>query len=438
MSEHVRFHYKDLEDVRKEANKKGTWIPLSENVDCLLEEKTLGKKKVANRLVIQPMEATDGDLEGAPTDLTRRRYDRYASGGAGIIWFESIAVEQAGRSTSNELMITDKNVDDYKRMVDSMKEKSIKTNGIETIILPQVAHSGRYSNPTSQGKEPVVAYHNPVIEKDAPLPESCIITDDGLKRLTEKFVKTTKLCEDAGFDGIDFKCCHGYILDELLSGYTRPGMYGGSFENRTRFHRETLEAIKAELGEDFILSCRFNVFDGIEYPYGFGVKEGCGLTIDDEEPIKFVKLLHDQFGIDLFNVSAGIGYVNTHVLRPYDNGTYIPNEHPFVGLERHMKITAGIKKAVPEVDIVGSAYTYLRQFSPNLAAGMIEAGNMDYAGFGRMAFAYPDFAKDLKETGEFDKKKICVTCGNCATLLRNGVASGCVVRDAEAYKPLQA
>lgn len=75
---------------------------------------------------------------------------------------------------------------------------------------------------------------------------------------------------EVGFDGVDIKSCHRYLLSELLASHTRGGKYGGSFENRTRFLRQTIRAVREAVGDDFIVACRFNVFDAHPYPYGFG------------------------------------------------------------------------------------------------------------------------------------------------------------------------
>ena len=234
---------------------------------------------------------------------------------------------------------------------------------------------------------------------------------------------------------MDVKCCHRYLACELLSAFTREGEYGGSFENRTRFYRNAIKAAQAEVkGDKFFITSRLNVYDGFEYPDGFGVRAETGLKPWLDEGVELARILRDEHNFKLLDITIGNPYKNPHVNRPYDNGAYIPDEHPLFGEGRMMESVKTIQEAIPEVPVIGSAYSYLRQFSPNLAAGMISGGHCAMAGFGRMAFAYPDFPNDVIKNGGLDAKKVCITCGQCAALLRAGIPAGCVVRDREVYK----
>ena len=130
----------------------------------------------------------------------------------------------------------------------------------------------------------------------------------------------------------------------------------------------------------------------------------------------------------------GNPYRNPHVNRPYDHGNYVPDEHPIEGLGRMMKGLSEIQHAHPELPVIGSAFSYLRKFAPNLAAGMVAGGHCAMAGFGRMAFADPNFVQELRKNGCIDPKNVCMTCGGCAVLLRAGRPAGCIVHDREVYK----
>ena len=246
-----------------------------------------------------------------------------------------------------------------------------------------------------------------------------------------------RLAQAAGFDGMDVKCCHRYLANELFSAYMREGLYGGCFENRTRFIMNAYAAASSAItGKDFFLTSRMNAFDGFPYPWGFGVREGEGITPYMDEAIRLIGMLKEKYNIPVINITIGNPYKNPHVNRPYDKGNYVPDEHPLYGESRMMKCVSEIQKAFPDLPVIGSAYTYLRRFSVNLAAGMVEGGHAAMTGFGRLAFAYPDFVNDLKNNGGIDPKKVCIACGQCAQLLRAGSPAGCVVRDSEVYKPL--
>ena len=426
---HEKFHYRSLAEVSAMAQELDAFLPLQEDLSPLFQPLQIGDKTAANRIALQPMEGTDGLADGTPGELTWRRYERFAKGGAGLIWFEAVATVPEGRASAHQLMLTEKNLDEYKRIVAHIKETGLKANGYEPIVVMQSTNSGRYSKPTGV-PDPLIAYHCPPLEEPL-LDDSHILSDDTLKRFTDAFEPAAKLARQAGFDGVDVKCCHRYLACELLSAFTRPGKYGGSYENRTRFIKEAFAAAKSGIGDGFLTS-RMNAYDGFEYPWGWGVKEGGGLAVDLTEPLRLIGELKAQYDLPLLNITMGNPYKNPHVNRPYDNGNYVPPEHPIEGLSRVMKGLSDIQHAYPDLPILGSAFSYLRKFAPNLAAGMVGGGHVAMAGFGRMAFANPDFPNQLREKGEIDK--VCMTCGNCAVLLRAGRCAGCVIHDREVYK----
>ena len=430
---HETFHYPTLEALQLESKKLNAFIPLAEDVSALFQALLLAGKQGANRIAFQPMEGTDGTEDGAPGELTCRRYHRFAQAGPGLIWFEAVATLPQARASARQLWLTEKNVDAFKKLLEEIREVSLKENGYAPLIVMQATNSGRYSKPHGT-PEPLIAYHCPPLE-DVPLPSDRIVSDDDLKRFEEAYVKTARLCQEAGFDGMDVKCCHRYLACELLSAYTRPGAYGGSYENRTRFLKNCYRAAKSAVtGPDFFLTSRLNVYDGFPYPYGFGVNDRNGIKPDLSEPVRLIGELKEEFHIPLINVTMGNPYKNPHVNRPYDRGNYVPDEHPLEGEGRMMAGVSEIQHALPDLPVIGSAFSYPRQWAGNLAAGMISGGHCAMAGFGRLAFAYPDFIRDLRETGAMDMKKVCVTCGGCAALLRQGTPAGCVVRDREVYK----
>lgn len=432
---HEKFSYRSLDEVKEKIKELKVDLPISEQVQLLSENVTIGSRILPNRLAIQPMEGCDGTVDGTPDELTLRRYDRFARSGAGLIWAEAVSVVPEGRANPLQLMLTEDNLDVFKRMVYDTKETSTKLFGYAPLMIMQETHSGRYSKPYGQGA-PMIAYHHPILEKDNPLPDDRIVTDDYLKRLEEAYAKSAVLAEKAGFDGVDIKACHRYLLCELLSAYERDGEYGGSFENRTRCLRNSIAAAKAAISSNMIVTSRMNIYDGYEYPYGFGVNKNDKLKPDMTEPIALTKMLHEKYGIQMLNFTIGNPYNNPHVNRPYDAGAYEPMEHPFEGLSRMCHCIGEVKKHCKEMVIISSGNTYLRQFSVNMAAGMIEQQKADIVGYGRMAFAYPEFAKDILTTGKLQSNKVCLSCSKCTQLMRAQTVTGCVIRDNETYMPI--
>lgn len=410
-------------------------LPLSNNIDILNREFSCGTLSFKNRFAIQPMEGCDGTRAGEPDELTIRRYERFAKSGAALIWAEAVAIKPEGRANPRQLFLSETTKDSFKRLIDRIKEISLKENGFEPIIIMQGTHSGRYSKPNGV-PEPIIGYNNPLFEKDNPIDKSRIITDDALFSLEEQYGIAAKMAEDVGFDGIDVKCCHRYLASEMLSAYEREGAFGGSFENRTRLLRNGIKNAKEATSDNFIVTSRLNVYDGFPYPYGWGVKEGCDKQIDLTEPIKLVDILHNELGVELLNITIGNPYVNSFVNRPADCTAQISGEHPLCGVDRMFYCTAQIQKAFSNLCVIGSGISYAKEYLPNLAAGAIEAGMFKMQGVGREAFAYPEFLKDIEANGRMEKNKVCITCGKCTEIMRAGGTTGCVIRDKEVYMPL--
>lgn len=429
-----RFHYKTLEEVKERAEELKVYLPFSSSTDILKTPLKVGNVTFHNRMGIAPMEGADSLEDGSPSDYTIRRYVNEAIGGSALIWFEAISIVPEGRSSKTQLLLTEENVESYKRMNEKIKEAGRKANGFEPYLIMQANHSGRYSNPDNR-PAPMIAYRHPQLEQYRAADDSCIVTDDYLKSLEESFGKAALLAKKAGFDAVDIKSCHGYLLAELLSAYDRPGQYGGNYENRTRLLKNGIKAAKVWEDENFQVTCRLGIYDGYEYPWGFGVSEGSGLKPDLKEPIRLVKELYGNCGIQMMNLTMGNPYATTHVTRPFDMGKYEPEEHPFTGIGRMIAEIGEVKKAVPEMVIFGSAPTYLRQFADLYTAGAVEEGFCDGMLFGRMAFADPDYANEIIKNGRIDPKRVCMTCGKCGDLIRAHKPTGCVIRDPKTFMP---
>lgn len=432
--EHERFHYKSLEEVKEKAEELGLHLPFAEDASALTRPLKTDGLELFNRMGNAPMEGADSLPDGSPSDYTAARYLKYASGGTALIWFEAISIVEEGRSSATQLFIDRKNLDSYKRLTERVKEEGFKANGRAPYLVMQANHSGRYSNPGNK-PAPLIAYRHPELEQYRTADDSCVVSDDYLKRLEEKFGESSKLAKEAGFDAVDIKSCHGYLLAELSSAFIRPGAYGGCYENRTRLLKNGILAAKAHESRDFKVTARLGIYDGFAYPWGFGVSEGSGLEPDLSEPVRLVKELYEDLGVRFVDLTMGNPYATTHVTRPFDAGKYPPDEHPFEGLARMINGIGEVKKTVPQMTVFASAPSYLRQYADLYAAGAIEEGLCDGMLFGRLSFADPDFAKEIADKGRIDPKRVCLTCGKCGDLIRAHKPTGCVVRDPETFLP---
>jgi NADPH-dependent glutamate synthase beta subunit-like oxidoreductase/2,4-dienoyl-CoA reductase-like NADH-dependent reductase (Old Yellow Enzyme family) len=327
-------------------------------------------------------------------------------------------------------------VAEYRRLVAETRRAAREAHGREPVLIVQLTHSGRYGKPTGIPK-PMIAHRSPVLDPRHKLPADYpVVTDEYLDRLQELFVEAAQLAAEAGFDGVDVKSCHRYLVSELLASFTREGRYGGSFENRTRFLLETLRRIRDHVPGVFIAT-RMNAYDAIPHPYGFGVSVADFRVPDLTEPVRLARELA-ALGVPVLNVSIGNPYYNPHYGRPFDfpiQGMTVPEEHPLEAIVRFAGVTRALQEAVPAVPVIASGYAWLRHLMPPVAAGLIRARWAGLVGQGRGAFAYPDSVQDVLREGRMDPAKCCVTCSACTQIMRDGGMTGCVVRDSEIYGP---
>lgn len=430
--EHERFHYRSLEQVIQRSSELGLSLPFAADCTSLAQPLTVRSHTFPNRLGIAPMEGADSLPDGSPSEYTTRRYVNEAIGGSAVIWFEAISIVEEGRSSRTQLLLTKDTLESYKKLTAAVKEAGMRANGYAPYLILQANHSGRYSNPDNR-PAPLIAYRHPELEQYRAADDSCIVSDDYLKHLEEVFGQAAALAKEAGFDAIDIKACHGYLLAELLSAYDRPGEYGGCLENRTRLLRNGILAAKPYEDEHFMVTSRLGIYDGYTSRHCFGINaEG---QFDLSEPKQLVRQLYDDLGISMVCLTMGNPYATTHVTRPFDFGKYVPEEHPFTGLHRMIHGIGEVKKAVPEMAVFASAPSYLRQYADLFSAGAVEEGLCDGMLFGRMAFADPDFANEILKKGRIDPGRVCLTCGKCGDLIRAHKPTGCVVRDSATFLP---
>ena len=434
-----RFSYRSLGELTDALAERSIGLPIREDVSILAEPIRFGRLTVPNRLVVQPMEGCDGTADGAPTELTVRRYRRFAAGGAGMIWWEATAVVPEGRANPRQIRLHDGTLEAFREMVDTARAAARDSMGHDPVCVLQMTHSGRYSRP-GPTPTPIIAHHSPVLDPVHELPPDYrLITDEELDALQEAYVSAARLAAEAGFDAVDVKSCHRYLLSELLASFTRgQSRYGGSYGNRTRMLRETAARIRQAVGDCIEVTCRLNAYDAIEHPYGWGVSQDDVNTPDLTEPIRLVGELAEA-GFGGINLTVANPYFNPHVNRPADwmiADWPDPPEDPLTGVARIVRVVGEIQQAHPDLPVIGSGYTWLRQYVPQFAAGAIEAGWASLVGLGRGALAYPDFAKDILRSGRMDSRKVCVVCSSCTQIMRDHGRSGCVVRDHEIYAPI--
>ena len=459
----------------------GAASPLAQPVDAV----TINGKRIGNRWAIQPMEGWDGTASGGATDDVRRRWQRFGESSAKLIYGgEAMAVQPDGRANPNQLVIVEQN----KKDLAALREILVRAHqerygtGDDLVIGFQLTHSGRFCKPNDKSRtEPRVAYRHPILDKKFNVTSDAqVFTDGEIERVIECYIAAAKIARDVGADFVDIKHCHGYLLHEFLSAFTRPGKYGGSFENRTRILRDIIAGIRAS-GNPIDIGVRLSAFDFVPfkpdaalsqpgklgpgipeefsdclpYRFGFGANQGNPVEYDLTETFQFVELCA-QLGVKILNLSAGSPYYNPHIQRPAaypPSDGYQPPEDPLVGVARQINVVRQVAEFVqalnrstveagPAVSVstlprfhastpilIGSAYSYLQEYLPHVAQYVVRNGWTDMIGLGRMTLAYPNILADAVEKGALEKKLICRTFSDCTTAPRNGLISGCYPLD---------
>ena len=408
---------------------------------------------IGNRFAVLPMEGWDGTPDGRPSDLTRRRWQRFGASGAKLIWGgEAVAVRHDGRANPNQLLLTDDTLADVAGLRETLVVEHRQRYGRsdDLRIGLQLTHSGRFARPNDKARlEPAILYRHPLLDRKFAVPDDLLpMSDNEVSLLIDDFVRAAKRSQKAGFAFVDLKHCHGYLGHEFLSAVDRPGRYGGSFENRTRFLREIVAGIRAE-APGLGIAVRVSAADwlpyrpgadgrgepeplqGAAYPYAFG-GDGTGLGVDLTEPHAFLDLL-ETLGIRLVCISVGSPYYNPHLQRPAlfpPSDGYLPPEDPLVGVARQLALTAELKRRRPSLAIVGSGYSYLQEWLPHVGQAVVRSGGADFVGLGRLVLSYPELPADVLAGRPLDRKRLCRTFSDCTTAPRNGLASGCYPLDA--------
>jgi NADPH2 dehydrogenase len=449
-----------VEQFRAHLEALGLALPFDEQLESgpgapLAQPITADGLTIGNRFCVLPMEGWDGQPDGHPSELTRRRWQRFGLSGAKLIWGgEAAAVRPDGRANPNQLLISRDTLPELAGLRQALVQTHVEAYGSEGLVIGlQLTHSGRYARPYRKDRlEPLLAYDHPLLNPRVGLtiPSGRVLSDDQLDELVEDFVAAAVLAQEAGFDFVDVKHCHGYLLHELLSAVERPGRYGGSLENRARMAGAIIAGVRRR-APGLRVGVRLSAFDllpfqgdpgqvgrpaawqGI-YPYAFG-GDGTGLGVDLAEPLAFLSWLQ-RWGVELICVTAGSPYANPHVQRPAafpPSDGYLPPEDPLVGVTRQIAAAAALKAALPGMTLVGSGYSYLQEYLPHVAQAAVRTGQVDLVGMGRSALAYPELPADVLAGRPLQRKRLCRTFSDCTTAPRHGLVSGCYPLD-EFYK----
>jgi NADPH2 dehydrogenase len=407
--------------------------------------------RVGNRFCILPMEGWDGTASGEPSDLTRRRWRHFGVSGAKFIWGgEAVAIRHDGRANPNQLLITPGTQASIAQLradlIGAHRERFGSNADRDLYVGLQLTHSGRFARPDVWDKSaPLAACQHPILDRRF-AGAVRVLTDDDIAGIVDDYGAAARLAYACGYQFVDAKACHGYLGHEMLGATTRPGRYGGPLENRMRFITEIIQAMRsAAPGLDVVV--RVSIFDvvphrkgadGVGIPEtvtgdepGFGVMRGDDMdrALDDGRAL----LAHlERLGVKWICISGGSPYYNPHIQRPAffpPLDGYDPPEDPLRGVARQIDATARLKREFPNLVFVGSAYSYLQEWLPNVGQYNVRNGLADFVGLGRVALSYPELPADVLSGKPLRRAAICRTFSDCTTGPRMGMVSGCYPLD---------
>lgn len=423
----------------------GVEIPLDAQVEPdgpLAEPWEVAGRRVGNRFAALPMEGWDASGDGRPTELVRRRWQRFGASGAKLVWGgEAYAIRAEGRANPSQLArnpASDRDLAGLHELLVSAHAHHCGGSG-DLLTGLQLTHSGRFSRPRG-APAPRTAFRHPILDRRVGIDsDAALLADAELDDLIGDYAAVARLAREAGFGFVDVKACHGYLVHELLSARERPGPYGGDLAGRSRFLRRAVAAVRREAPE-LAVGVRLSVFD--LHPFragddGVGRPEPCahrpfgasadGLGFDLAETHALVEALAEA-GVTLLCTTAGSPYYNPHCQRPAfypPSDGYRPPEDPLVGVARQLHATRELVRRHPELCFVGSGYTYLQEWLPHAAQAVIRGGGAHTVGLGRMMLSYPELPGDVLAGRSLQRGKVCRTFSDCTTAPRNGLVSGC-------------
>ncbi len=366
----------------------------------LFSELKIGKRILKNRIIVSPTGETMPNFDGSISTQVVAYYAEKAKGGAAAITWGILAVEFPRGKTGDV-----KNRADTPKVVKDMNRMAESIQRYGALFIPQLFHAGAMTNSeATEGQMPVCVSDKDVehlyisrYRQAGPMHE---LTTQETKEMVQKFIKAATYCKDAGCDGVNIHCAHGYLINQFLSPDTnaRTDEYGGNFENRIRFSIEVIEGIRKAVGPDFIIGARI---PGREWVTN---------CMTEEECIEFARRM-EKAGCDYLDVSAGLNMSQAKVIETevYEQGSK---------LEYALKI----KKAV---SIPVGTNGMLRD--PEFCDSIIKDGKVDFVLLARAVICDPYWPQKAYE-GKVDEIRPCISCNDgCMGRVRRRLHVSCVL-----------
>lgn len=362
-------------------------------LDNLFSKGKIGNCEIKNRLVVTAMVTNYCDKEGNATERYIRYHEEKAKGGWGLIITEDYAIDKHAMGYEYIAgLYDDKQIESHRQLTDRVHQYGTK-------IFAQIYHAGKQQSAKVNGGV------QPMAPSAIPCPwcrdQPREMTKADIKTVVENFGSCARRVKEAGFDGIELHAGHGYLLAQFMSPYInkRTDEYGGCLDNRVRIVKEVLEAMRANVGDDFPIIIRFSAVE--DMPGGRDMAE-----------TRVLAKLFEQWGFDGLHISSGVyGDYNRQIVSPM-----------YVGHAWTVDFAKEVKEIV-NIPVI----TVNRINDPRMADGLIEMKKADFIGMGRGSLADPELPNKAK-AGKFDEIRYCIGClQGCTGALYVGGPVTCLV-----------
>lgn len=374
----------------------------------------IGTVEVPNRIAMMPMGVFSPRLMNVKTGAyTKDGADYYierAKGGTGLIITGLVPI--IPMPAMNPVNYPEEYVREMRYLMDGVHKHGSK------IFVQLTAMTGRAAHLDNENDWKQLPAPAPIQNVWDPSIKNRGITKEEIRQYIENFATAAYLVKLAGGDGVEIHAVHeGYLLDQFAIGFynKRDDEYGGSLENRLRFAKEIVEAIKEKCGKGFPVSVRYSVRSYVK-DFNRGALPGekfKEMGRDLEEGIAAAKLL-EEYGYDMLNCDNG----------SYDSWFW---PHPPVYMPKACNLTdvAEVKRAVHIPVICAGRFD-----NPELADRAIESGKTDLMGMGRPLLADPELGKKFRE-GRLEDVRPCIACHQgCLSRIFQGKDISCAVNPA--------
>ena len=344
----------------------------------IFEPLTVKRTTIRNRIAMTPMGTNYGEANGEMSNRHMNYYSLRAKGGVGLIILENANIEYpVGSNGTSQIRIDhDSYMPRYYQLVESLHKDG-------ATVAIQINHAGASASSARTGVETVSSSDVPT-KAGGEIPRP--MTKEEILTTVKKYAEAARRIQAIGFDAIEIHCGHSYLMSQFISPYynKRTDEFGGSVENRLRFPRMVLEAVRKEVGPWFPIIVRVSAEERVPG----------GNTLEDT--LEYLEYL-DEF-VDMHDVSCGL---NPSLQYQIDSN-FLPD-----GWRSYMSRAVKDKFGKPVINTGNYR-------DPKTVEKVLESGDVDIVGMGRGLIAEPNWVKKV-QSGEEDMLRKCISCNvGCA------------------------